>query len=176
MSLSLAAIRIGTIILLTPLLSSCASDLPQNTGRRYNETSGQASEKKLLCSKATSEFVDDIVRSGARVRAVMVKRDLRETPFADRKNALVIQLASPESVGVAATPAELEAGIRVVKNESAFLFHGKNIMQRCTGIASVSVSLHELDSEVYLHRDHSAKPSECVDVEQNPHWGQRICT
>lgn len=175
MSLSLAAIRIGAIFLLTPLLSSCASDPPQISGR-YNEASDQKSEKKLLCSQATSEFVHDIARSGARVMDIRVARDLRETPFTDRKNALIIQLASPESVGVAATPAELEAGIRVVKNESALLFHGKKIMSRCTDIASVSVSLHELDSEVLLHRDYSVKPSECVDADQNPRWGQRICT
>jgi hypothetical protein len=176
MSLRLTMLRTTTIIVLTSSLSSCVTDPPKASSSQNSNTSSKPSEKKLLCSQAVTDYVSDIVRSGARVRDFRVMQDQRETPFTNRKNTLNIQLVSPESVGVTATPAELEAGIRVAKNESALLFHGNNIMSRCTDIASVSVSLHELDSEVFLHRDYSVKLSECVEVNQNPRWGQRICT
>lgn len=129
-----------------------------------------------LCAKEISVFIDDITRSGAKVTRFSILQDPNGPPLQDRRDYLEISLASGQEVGARATQQEIKAGIEMVKNNKMLLAYGNRIISSCPNLSSIVIYLHELSNGAYLHKDYSVRVEECVDVNQQPRWGQRVCT
>ena len=127
------------------------------------------------CFASISTLTDHIEQKGGTIININLYPS-EDSPHSQRVSALTVSLASSESVGVSVSGEKAESNRRIANDVRSLMPDSKNIMEKCSNIASVGISMHEIGSTIFMDRDGSLKEEECIDIEQQASWGKRICT